>query len=86
MHAVMMTQTPPLYFWSGATVSLMKKTIELRSSGVGAYFTMDAGENVHIICQKRDEEQVFKYFQEQTEVREIIKNNPAIGARVINNL
>lgn len=86
MHAVMMTQQPPLYFWSGATVELIKKTIALRGLGTEAYFTIDAGENVHIICQEKDEETVYTYFKNQEEVQEIIKNEPTIGARVIKSV
>lgn len=86
MHAVMMTQKPPLYFWSGATVDIIKKTLDLRRKGIEAYFTIDAGENVHLICQKKDEETVYTYFQKQKEVQEIIKNNPTIGARVLKSL
>lgn len=83
MHAVMMTQNPPLYFWSGKTIEIIKKTIELRKQGIEVYFTIDAGENVHIICQKKDEEKAYQYFKKQQEVLEIIKNYPAIGARLI---
>ncbi len=83
MHAVMMTQTPPLYFWSGATVELIKKTVALRESGLEAYFTIDAGENLHIICQKKDEKKVYNYFKKQPEVKEIISNDPAVGARML---
>ncbi|HEX7542706.1 MAG TPA: diphosphomevalonate decarboxylase [Patescibacteria group bacterium] len=84
MHTVMMTQNPPLYYWSGKTIEIIEKTVELRKQGVEIYYTVDAGENVHIICQKKDEKKAFRYFQKQPEVLEIIKNYPAIGARIIN--
>jgi len=84
MHAVMMTQNPPLYFWSEKTIRIIKKTIELRKQGIEVYYTIDAGENIHIICQKKDEEKAYRYFQKQQEVLEIIKNYPTIGARIIN--
>lgn len=83
MHMVMMTQQPPLYFWSGKTIELMKRTVELREWGVQAYFTIDAGENIHIICEKKNEKNIFTYFQKQPEVMDILVNYPAEGARVV---
>lgn len=83
MHTVMMTQSPPLYFWSGATIEVMKKTMLLREKGIPAYFTIDAGENVHIICQKKDEQKICAYFRNQPEVKEIISSYPTIGTRII---
>lgn len=83
MHAVMMTQQPPLYYWSGKTVELIKKTIALRASGIEAYFTIDAGENMHIICLQKDEEKIADYFKKQPEVLDLIINHPAAGARVL---
>ena len=49
MHAVMMTSAPPLLYWSGRTVELIRCVWALRERGVQAYFTIDAGPNVHII-------------------------------------
>lgn len=86
MHMVMMTQTPPLYYWSGKTLELMKKTVELRSQGIEAYYTIDAGENIHIICEKKDERAVYDYFIKQSEVQEIIVNYPCEGTRVTSNM
>lgn len=83
MHAVMMTQSPPLYYWSGATMEVIKKTLALREQGIEAYFTIDAGENVHIICEKKNEKKVFSYFSKLKEVQEIISNDPAVGTRLI---
>lgn len=83
MHSVMMTQKPPLYFWSGRTVEVIKKLIQLRKNGLEGYFTIDAGENIHIICQKKDESKCTAYFSTQPEVEDIIVNYPCVGARVL---
>ncbi len=83
MHMVMMTQKPPLFYWSSQTFEIIKKTVTLRKRGVEAYYTIDAGENVHIICQRKDKEKVYDYFINQPEVLEIITNEPTIGTRVI---
>jgi diphosphomevalonate decarboxylase len=54
MHAVMMTQTPPLFYWSDATVRIMREVAGWRESGIPVYYTIDAGPNVHLICPASD--------------------------------
>jgi diphosphomevalonate decarboxylase len=83
MHSVMMTQKPPLFYWSGKTVEVIKKIIEQRKKGVEGYFTIDAGENIHLICQKKDEEKFLNFLKKQKEVLQIIKNYPTYGTKFI---
>lgn len=82
MHSVIMTQNPQFCYWSGKTVSIIKKTLSLRHGGIEAYYTIDAGENVHIICQKKDVPRIYNYFIQQPEVIETIINYPAEGTRL----
>jgi len=51
MHAVMMTSTPPLFYWSPASLELMKSIPIMRQAGLPVCYTLDAGPNVHVICQ-----------------------------------
>lgn len=83
MHSVIMTQNPPLFYWSGKTVALLRKIVELRNMGTEAYFTIDAGENVHVICLGKDENNVASHFRAMPEVIDVIINKPAIGARLL---
>ncbi len=85
MHSVMMTQNPPLYFWSGKTVDVIKKLLALRSQGIEGYFTIDAGENVHVICEKKNQQKIHDFFKQQQEVEEIIANDPCEGTRIVTN-
>lgn len=50
MHAVMMTSTPPLFYWEPASLAIMKAVPEWRKTGIEACYTLDAGPNVHVIC------------------------------------
>lgn len=52
MHAVMMTSQPPLYYWNGATIELIQAVHQWREDGMAVYFTIDAGPNVHLICER----------------------------------
>ena len=71
MHATMMTSEPPIRYWRGASVALMDAIEGLRSKGVGAWWTMDAGPNVKVLCETHDAERVahtLKTFVQQVEV------------------
>lgn len=83
MHMVMMTQKPPLYYWSGKTIEIIKKIVQLRNKGIEGYYTIDAGENIHLICQKKDRDKIYDYFISQPEVKEVIINKPTEGARLV---
>jgi len=54
MHAVMMTSKPPLLYWTPRTVGVISAVWEMRRRGLGAWFTIDAGPNVHILTLAKD--------------------------------
>ena len=54
LHTLCMTTTPSLLYWSGETINIFQKLYQLRETGIEAYFTVDAGPHVHIICHQRD--------------------------------
>ena len=54
MHAVMMTSRPALIYWQPATLAIMQAVRGWRAEGLAAAFTIDAGPNVHILCQAQD--------------------------------
>jgi len=84
MHAVMMTSVPPLYYWSPETLEIIKSVIEWRESGLEAYFTIDAGPNVHIICQGKDKSRVVRKLKTlRSVIEQIIIAKPGKGARLI---
>lgn len=83
MHAVMQSQVPPIRYWSDATERIMDHVILLRESGVSIYFTIDAGPNVHLICEGKDEARVAQSLASITGIEEIIYNKPAGGAHTI---
>lgn len=50
MHAVMMTSTPPLFYWEPASLRIIKSVPSWRNQGIPCAYTLDAGPNVHILC------------------------------------
>jgi diphosphomevalonate decarboxylase len=83
MHAVMMTSRPPIYYWLPSTVRLIREVQDWRAEGLEVYFTLDAGPNVHLICQAVDEPEVEKRLKDIEGVLEVIVSGPGPGARVI---
>lgn len=55
MHAVMMTSDPSLLYWAPETVRLLKEVRKWREDDLGAWVTLDAGPNPHILCAGEDE-------------------------------
>lgn len=58
MHASMFAADPPLSYWRTGSLAVMEAVRELRGAGVGAWFTMDAGPNVKILCAAADVDRV----------------------------
>lgn len=82
MHHVMQTQDPPLYYWNDTTRVLMETVADWRKEGIPVYFTIDAGPNVHLICEAMNEQVVVKKLKEISAIKQIIINNPARGAHL----
>lgn len=83
MHAVMMTSTPPLYYWKPETLDIINKVNELREKGVECYFTIDAGPNVHVICESKNRRKISRLLNGISGVKEVLSNKPAEGARLL---
>lgn len=83
MHHVMQTQIPSLFYWNDATKRIMEAVRGWRKNGLSVYFTIDAGPNVHIICEGINEQKVLDAVKSMSGVEEIILNKPSKGARII---
>lgn len=76
MHAVMMTQNPPLFYWEGPSIDLMKRVTELRADGVPCFYTLDAGPNVHVICPESSVSQVREMLLSAPGVEQVLSSGP----------
>jgi diphosphomevalonate decarboxylase len=82
MHAVMMTSTPPLYYWEPMTLAIMKAVREWRAEGLPVCFTIDAGPNVHCLCPAEAAPEVERRLR-ALGVTEILVAGPGGGARLL---
>lgn len=83
MHAIALTSQPPLLYWLPETVVVMKAVQKLRAEGLPVYFTINTGQNVHILAEEKNVQKLKSALKEISEIREIIVNRPSIGARLI---
>ncbi|MFN8453139.1 MAG: diphosphomevalonate decarboxylase [Anaerolineae bacterium] len=84
MHGVMMSSHPPLYYWNAATMALIQATQTWRAEGLPVYFTIDAGPNVHLICEAAEVEAVMNAARKIPGVQEVIPSGVGGPARLIN--
>ncbi len=80
MHAVMLTSRPSLLYLNDAAVDLMQAVQSWRAEeGLEAYFTIDAGPNLHVICEEQDRGRLLKKMETVESVSQIIVNGPGPG-------
>jgi diphosphomevalonate decarboxylase len=83
LHAVAMTSNPPIYYLNGRTWDVVVRLLNLRKRGILGYFTMDAGPNVHVICERRYKDILEKKLKEIPGVEFIITSKVCDGAKSI---
>ncbi|MCS7011782.1 MAG: diphosphomevalonate decarboxylase [Anaerolineales bacterium] len=85
MHAVMMTSTPPLFYWQPATLEVLNLVRQARAQGTAACATVDAGPNVHIICEESAAKTVLQLLSGLSEIQEVRLTHVGRGARLISS-
>ncbi|RAM16258.1 diphosphomevalonate decarboxylase, partial [Listeria ivanovii] len=55
MHATTLGAEPPFTYFQPSSLEVMDGVRELRKEGIPAFFTMDAGPNVKVICERKNE-------------------------------
>lgn len=83
MHVVAMTARPPTFYWSAGTLAVIHALHRWRREGLLGYFTIDAGPNVHVICQAAQADELEARLRALPEVQWTILNHPGPGTRVV---
>lgn len=82
MHAVMMTSDPSLFYWTPATVAVMAAVRRWRAEGLRAWFTIDAGPNVHVLVSEDEADEAAGRLRGIEGVRRVIQARMGEGARL----
>jgi diphosphomevalonate decarboxylase len=83
MHAAMMASVPPLLYWEPATVAVMREVWSLRERGTEAYFSIDAGPQVKVLCTPSAAPAVRAALASVPGVLRVLESRPGDGARLL---
>lgn len=83
MHAVMMTSSPSLLYWQPGTLEVLHAVRAWREAGVPVYFTIDAGPNVHLICEADAAAEVERRVSALPAVRRVLTSGPGAGPQLL---
>ncbi|MBO1298506.1 MULTISPECIES: diphosphomevalonate decarboxylase [unclassified Enterococcus] len=83
MHGTTLAATPPFTYWSPDSLKAMQAVRELRASGIPCYFTMDAGPNVKVLVEKKNQTAVQEKFIELFSRQQVIVAHAGQGITII---
>jgi diphosphomevalonate decarboxylase len=58
MHSTALTADPSIRYIRSTSLAVIEQVEHMRSKGIGAWWTMDAGPNVKVLCEREDAENV----------------------------
>lgn len=79
LHLIAMSSHPPIFYWSPGTVAVLRAVRELRQEGLAAWVTMDAGANLHVICDADSEDDVADRLEDFPAVGFVIRDSVGDG-------
>jgi len=83
MHAVMMTSNPPIFYWNPYTIEIITAVHAWRKSGIPVAYTIDAGPNVHLICDSEVETLLSDKISNFKWVKQLLIAHPGGPARLL---
>ena len=80
MHSVMMTANPSTCYLTAESIKFLGWLRELRrATGIAAYFTIDAGPNIHVICQQEEQDTLHLEIKKSFPQLELIIDHAGTG-------
>ena len=83
LHAIMLTSWPPLIYWLPQSLYVMKSVQKWRTEGLDIYFTVNTGQDIHILCQKKDSDMVLEKLKNLKDIIKIIPNTASKGTYLL---
>lgn len=83
LHAIYLTSIPSLIYLLPATLRVMHYVKKWREKGLEVYFTLNTGQDIHLICRKIDAQKVARLAQKIEGVQKIIINHPSDGTKLV---
>jgi diphosphomevalonate decarboxylase len=85
MHATMHSSRPAIIYQNPASIAVIHTVTELRRKGIPAYFTMDAGPHVKVLCRATDAMNVKQHLESVPGVLSVISATPGPRARLVSD-
>jgi len=83
VQAIMMSGQPPALYLQPATVALIHGVRAWREEdAIPVYFTLDAGPNMHVLCESKDAPEVRRRIEKLVPRAEILENRPGPPVRL----
>lgn len=82
LHLIAMSSRPPIFYWNQGTLAVLETARVMRHEGIAVWATMDAGANVHLICEAEAEPAVAERVADLPEVEFVIRDGVGNGPRV----
>ncbi len=79
LHLIAMSSRPPIFYWHPGTLEVLAAVRALRQAGTGAWITMDAGPNVHVLCEPAAERRVAAALEALPAVQALIHDRVGEG-------
>lgn len=83
MHAVALSSRPGLVYWNNTTIQLIHETRRMRSGGIPAFFTVDAGPQVKLVCLPESASAVANRLEGIAGVEKLIQCDLGEGAHEV---
>ncbi|MCB9436817.1 MAG: diphosphomevalonate decarboxylase [Anaerolineales bacterium] len=83
LHMVAMTSVPPIFYWKPVTLAIIQAVIAWRQAGLQAYYTIDAGANVHVLAQAADADTVAARLRAIEGISDVLHSLVGQGARLL---
>ena len=83
LHAVALTSRPSIWYWNCGTQAVVEAVRAWRREGLPAYFTIDAGPNVHILTLPEHLAEVRERLGGIGALKDVIVCGPGAGATVV---
>lgn len=80
MHATMLSAFPPICYFEPDSIKAQQAVRRLREKGIPAYFTMDAGPNVKVLCPASQMDEIIEELAQVFPREQLIKSQVGPGA------
>jgi len=82
LHSIMLTSHPSLIYLLPETLAIMRMVKNWRAGGLPVYFTLNTGQNIHLIVEAKNADRVKEKLNEIPFVQEVIVNSASDGAQM----